>query len=354
MGKASRTKRERPVWSRDTTMTALVSRLANHEALVESYCPGGLMELDKAGSDRRPGQLGWPGWCWVPTAVSDQVAALRCDPSIDDQTRLGVGQVMSFVGAWRLGKGIYRVSPEFAGQLHATRLPDALPGDVLLQFPEWCVYIPMQPVPNVVGAYVRLDWDLETERPLLGLLFDIAPEDEAKKSILVNLDLFLDHDSLSSALSELIASPEGSSGGPEGVPVLAVAARPFVDVALYLCSLDADAVTRQNPAARPRHHARPAGQPSVWDVGYRVAELLRRPGVSKQASPGAERPSPAPHMRRAHWHTYLVGKGSRADPSTARRELRWVHPTLVGTGDRVPVVRHLRSHDRELTVGDSS
>jgi hypothetical protein len=260
---------------------------------------------------------------------------------------------MSFVGAWRLGKGIYRVSPEFAGQLHASRLPDALPGDVLLQFPEWCVYVPLQPVPNVVGAYIRLDWDVETERPLLGLLFDIAPEGEANKSILVNLDLFLDHDSLSSALSELIASPDGLPGGSDGVPALAVAARPFVDVALYLCSLDADAVTKQKPTATPRHHARPAGQPCVWDVGYRVAELLRRPRVAKQASAEAERPSPAPHMRRAHWHTYLVGKGSRADPSTARRELRWVHPTLVGTGDRVPVVRHLRkNNDRELTAGD--
>lgn len=341
MGKASRTKRERPSWGRDAEMTSLVSRLASHEALVESHCPGGLAELEKMRFGTRPGQQDWPAWCWVPTGISDSVVASLCRPGLDEQTRRGVGEVMGFVSAWRQGKGIYRLSPDFSGQLHSTILPDALPGEVLLQLPEWCVYVPLRAMAGVVGAYVRLDWDQQAKRPLLGILFDMAPDAGPDQSILVNLDVFLDHPSLSSALSELVANDLEARDQLGDVPTLAAAAWPFVDVALYLCSMDADAVAKQRPAAVPRRVPRPSEQPCVWDVGYRVADLLRRPGSTAAMQATAEHPSPTPHMRRAHWHTYLVGRGSRRDPSSARRELRWVHPTLVGAGERAPVVRHL-------------
>ncbi len=122
--------------------------------------------------------------------------------------------------------------------------------------------------------------------------------------------------------------------------------RPFVALALYLCSADADAVERGNNRAKPQRVPGPPAEPRVWDVGYRLADVLRRPGASHPAQGPGTGPSPSPHLRRAHWHTYLVGKGSRADPSAARRELRWVHPTLVGTGERTQVLRQ----PRERTV----
>ena len=324
-------------------MTTLVSRLRGHEALVEQQCPGALAELDQLRSAGRRKQGGWPEWCWLPTGLSDQVAARRCLPGLPEEVQLGLGEAMAFIGAWRQGKGIYRLSPQFAEQLHATSLPDALPGEVLLQFPEWCAYVALRPIAGVVGAYVRLDWDQAAKRPVLGLLFDISTDVEPEKSILVGLALPLDHSCLSSALSELLAEADGPPRDlPEGVPVLAKATRPFVDVALYLCSIEADVVTKSRGATRPQRASAPSREPSVWDVGYRVAELLRQGGGSQRAGALGSHASPTPHMRRAHWHTYLVGKGSRKDPSTARRELRWVHPTLVGAGDRVPVVRHIR------------
>jgi hypothetical protein len=267
----------------------------------------------------------------------------RCRPGVAEQVQLGIGEVMAFIGAWRQGKSIYRVSPEFAEQLHATSLPDALPGDVLLQLPEWCAYVALRPIPGVVGAYVRLDWDREASRPVLGLLFDMATEAEPEKGLLVSLDVPLDHPSLSSALSELLAEADGVPCDPSGgVPTLARAARPFVDLALYLCSMDADIVSKQRNGVRPHRASTPSPDPCVLDVGYRVADLLRGATSSDRVQALSSHSSPSPHMRRAHWHTYLVGKGSRRDPSTARRELRWVHPTLVGAGDLVPVVRHLR------------
>lgn len=342
MGKASRTKRDRPPWSRDREMTALVSRLRDQEAVVEQQCPGALAELEQLRSRHRSEQADWAGWCWLPTRVSHQVAMRRSRPGLAEHVQLGLGEAMSFIGAWRQGKGIYRVSPEFAEQLHATRLPDALPGEVLLQFPEWCAYLALRPIAGVMGAYVRLDWDQDARRPVLALLFDFATEAEPEQSILVNLDLPLDHPSLSSALAELLADTDSVPGDqPDGVPALATTVRPFIDVALYLCSIEADVMSAPSRTAKPHRASSPSPEPRVWDVGYRVADLLRRASVNQRPQALGSHASPSPHMRRAHWHTYLVGKGSRADPSTARRELRWVHPTLVGAGDRVAVVRHL-------------
>jgi hypothetical protein len=122
------------------------------------------------------------------------------------------------------------------------------------------------------------------------------------------------------------------------VATLARVARPFVDVALYLCSTGADVVASTG-VGKPRRAFAPAPGPRAWDVGYRVAALLTHHGDTRDRKASGRRPGPRPHLRRAHWHTYIVGKGSRADPSLARRVLRWVHPTLVGAGELEPVVR---------------
>ena len=343
MGKASRTKRDRPPWSRDPAMAALAARLRGHEAVVEEHCPGGVAELEELRANRRREPGAWPGWCWLPTGFSDELVKRRSPTGLSEQTQLGVGEAMAFVAAWRQGKGIYKVSPEFAEELHATSMPDALPSDVLLQFPEWCAYLALSPAPDLVGAYVRLDWDQDAERPALGLLFDIAPHAEPRSSVLVGFGVPLGQPSLSAALSELMAEGDEAAEDATGdVLNVAKAIRPFVELALYLCSVDADAVERRNKASKPQRSSGPPLEPRVWDVGYRVADLLRRPGGSHVAESPGSGPTLSPHLRRAHWHTYLLGKGSRADPSKARRELRWVHPTLVGTGDRTPVVRRVR------------
>ncbi|MCL6568684.1 MAG: hypothetical protein K6T35_07350, partial [Meiothermus silvanus] len=61
------------------------------------------------------------------------------------------------------------------------------------------------------------------------------------------------------------------------------------------------------------------------------------------ASEGDGSRSITPHVRRAHWHLYWTGEGSRKDPSKARPRVRWIEPTLVGAermeGEIAAVVR---------------
>ncbi|POP40631.1 hypothetical protein CHU32_26200 [Superficieibacter electus] len=48
---------------------------------------------------------------------------------------------LSVLGTWRYSKGIYTLHPALLHALTETTLSDALPVDVLLRLPEWCIYI---------------------------------------------------------------------------------------------------------------------------------------------------------------------------------------------------------------------
>lgn len=66
------------------------------------------------------------------------------------------GAVTAALGAWRMGKGIYRFDPDVYDALWATALAvdDPVPSTALLALPEWCVYIqaPRRPADRSPGG----------------------------------------------------------------------------------------------------------------------------------------------------------------------------------------------------------
>jgi hypothetical protein len=66
----------------------------------------------------------------------------------------------------------------------------------------------------------------------------------------------------------------------------------------------------------------PADKPATWDVGARIGAALRKASTTSEPG-GGTHAGPRPHIRRAHWHTFLVG----ADRQT--RRLRWLPPIPV-------------------------
>jgi hypothetical protein len=112
-----------------------------------------------------------------------------------------------------------------------------------------------------------------------------------------------------------------------------------LSLALYLCSTAAEIAGPGRPAnptpVRTRRRGErllPADGPRKWDVGVRLGAALRAAATAHEAQ-AAQRSSAEgrhvrPHVRRAHWHTYLCG--SRDAPI---RELRWLPPIPVAVED---------------------
>lgn len=116
---------------------------------------------------------------------------------------------------------------------------------------------------------------------------------------------------------------------------------------LYLCSENAN--VEKNPETektyRPGRIIRNRfSEIRKWDVGIRIGSNIRRYKAAvvqddekrKSEKEGAVRKRPRPHMRRAHWHRYMTGKG-RTVPV-----IKWIEPVFVLAHDSedMPVTIH--------------
>ena len=117
--------------------------------------------------------------------------------------------------------------------------------------------------------------------------------------------------------------------------------RPWLALLMYLCSQGADTEPEASGSARKTAGPKrdPASTVTRVDVGFRIGAALRQsraPNASPASSTGR---TVSPHLRRAHFHTFYSGAGSRADPSKRIVEMKWLPPIAVGVGEVSPVVR---------------
>lgn len=83
----------------------------------------------------------------------------------------------------------------------------------------------------------------------------------------------------------------------------------------------------------------PASGPTEWDVGTRIGAALRTAYQREQLG-GTAAPTGRhvrPHVRRAHWHTILLGPrlrdGELVPAEKRQRDLRWMPPIAVNVDD---------------------
>lgn len=147
------------------------------------------------------------------------------------------------------------------------------------------------------------------------------------------------------------AAARGNASGlpPEGY---ADAARgtfgPLLSLLLYLCADEAEIGDGRARPANPepkrtrRHGWRlfPADGPRTWDVGVRLGAALRRAREREDAeareAAAHGRARPRPHIRRAHWHTFLAGVGR------SERRLKWLPPIPVNLDDAAALPATIR------------
>lgn len=311
---------------------------------------------------------GWPEWCWVPNEVCWLWAFRSAFPGAGEATPASVdewmrtiereellerGMELSQVAAaanWRLTRGIYRFHPELRRALTQTPVEDVSP-EVLLRLPEWCVYVDLDggerfATSQTVGFYAYVDWR-PGKTPMLRLLTVDGSLSELQGFI---CELPLQHRTLAEAWSEMAKVAQGLEADAESKWRSAL--QIYLPLLVYLVSHEPDIGHRRDSERRPQRQrpARDAGGPNWWEVGYRVGAVLGRAPARGPASAvggtGSGR-SPAPHVRRGHYHLYWTGPG-RQEP-----QVRWLHPMLVGDRDGHELPPTIRRVDGQSGPGES-
>lgn len=354
----------------DTTPAAVQRPLAHLREVAQQY-PGLWPQLDRLRAQRGKGLPQWPDWCYLPLAGT--VAALTQGAPQPDLRPLGMAiGIVGALAAWRATQGIYRFDPTIFDAVWDTPLTGELPTALLYRLPEWCCYVPVDParllvpgLPQLQGFYVHLEWDANTHHTELRFVLDLADD------TLVPLPLHVQETggiagafarTLDVSGEQLVRHGEveyatqlwqQSAGTARDLAPYLV---PLVSLTLYLCSQASDLQEAQGQARRPTRpqptktkqgpRLFPPDKPTTWTVAYRLGAALRsaqQAAQDQRQEPEAHespRQPPRAHIRRAHWHTYWVGEGSRKEPSTAQVRVRWLPPIPVGLPEElIPTIR---------------
>jgi len=301
---------------------------------------------------------GWPAPIFLPLehagrATLAAIAASGQRPPSGPAELSPAACVTQCLATWRMTQGIYRIDPTLYEALIATPVTGDIPSDVLLYLPEWCVYIetPGMIVPTADGAdipvYGLWYWlDIIPARPVMILCIGIdigrPPPFPVQHVPLVGT---LEH-----ALDETVREWEsalirGNAKRPPPPAYREAAARflpPALSLILYLCSRSVEIAGAAGGPANPtpqktRRGMRifPANGPRQWEVGVRLGAALRTAYAREsEGGNGHSVYNLRPHIRGAHWHTYLLGpRAPRENAAPQRRELRWLPPIPVAIED---------------------
>jgi len=340
----------------------LEQRLSAHLKAVRAVYPDTLKWMLRHHAQGRKAKA-WPDSTFVPG--QDLMDALRREPGNrpPDAAVSDFGRLL-LLGSWRAGRGLYRVDETLLAALWDTQDIGAVPVDVLSRLPEYTVYVPtpgldMLGTEPLNGFYATLDDSRSGGQsgrwsggglPVLHLLLDSAGE------ALLHLPLMLQGHSVKDALDSMFGADNARL-----LPThLAETYTRCLNVLLYLCSATGAADLSKNgvPATPQKPQISrvkggdtlfPPDRLSVWDVGIRMGQALRQ--APETGTPGdadhqdASKPTltqKRPHLRRAHWHTYLTGP--RSGPQ--HRLLKWLPPITVNFDletddpDTLPMVVH--------------
>lgn len=281
------------------------------------------------------------------------------------------------LGRWRATKGVYLFDPDLQEELSGTRL-DRIPSDVLFHLPEPAPLVllgkpypfrVLDPTDESKSISILIHGFILTE----GLSYYHNPPEKYSLVLLLLFTTLGEGGGLSVVPTSLVwrsgqtleegfrksfekpvdlpffdgLSPNQKTRILESYVESQVQLHSLLlNLALYLAQERPDfgGVSPRTPRSvlpegQKFHPSRLPDYPVVIPTGWRWGAAVRKARLVYQqqwqeASPDEEEALPsgkrvAPHVRRAHWHLYWTGKGSRKDPSKAIPRVRWVPATIV-------------------------
>lgn len=273
-----------------------------------------------------------------------------------DKDRTFQPALLGALVAWRPTQGIYRYHSTLYEALIDTDLQGDVPSSSLLRMPGWAVFIETPPSENMLlpilgfWAYLsRLGKQNELELVALcrpGAEYHGADIDPARDLLTFSLPIG-NHpvSDLTRMMFERRARDEGREYAvhDDTKAVIDHVVSAMLSLLLYLCSEQPDISGWTPPVPKPKFFGTKrrwlaAKETSQWDVGLRIGaalDLSTKRMHEESASEGGT--IVRPHVRRAHWHSYWIGKRGEQTVS-----LRWLPPIPVNVNEMesLPAVIH--------------
>lgn len=304
-------------------------------------------------SEKKP----WPAWCYAPTALAYALSGPDAH---------GMAAKIAALAAWRMTKIILRFDPTLKEALMGTELNGAIPVEVMNRLPGWCVYVELDGLATFRGpAHGVWCWiepaSYTDPKPLyLMLLLNTASDADTMgdEDSMLSLALRLEGDSLLSS----VRAAMGEAVETWVVEELGSIVEPIVSMLLYVCSAGSE-LSREGvpgwptlplPVRTRRHGERlyPAQKHTTWDAGVRLGAAIRAAqATASHAGSGEGRTGPIAHLRRPHWHTYVLGPREVA-LKARQRDVRWMPPIAVGVDDLAAVPPVVRTVPNPLPNGN--
>ena len=281
-----------------------------------------------------------PQWCYLPLALVGaglgESLAIDTNPALVSPAAI----LAAVAGAWVPGRIAVRFDDDLAAALMATPLESTIPIDAFQRLPAWGLYVDC-PLGRASGFFVSLDagrLEVPGREPMADIdeLFIVVVKDRgaggARHALTtVRLragttlaDSIADQERQAAPVgSGSIETPEDQWAEEVGMPRAAALGR-ILSLVLYLCSSESDTTKRSVPPAGARRRGMAAV--TVVSAGFRMGAALRGVAGGGGSSDDLTGRRTAPHLRRAHWHSYWCGSEARGD---RRLELRWVPPVPV-------------------------
>jgi len=320
-------------------------------------------------------QVNIPDFVHIPMVIwnaflfqGDQGLAFRKKESHAVNTML----MVSALGSWRLTQGIYRFDFDLGQSLIDTPWQGKIAWEQLMQLPEWCIYIEdpgytatedkklfvFETATQVHGYFVQLDCDLFQNIPMLRIVVHLGKSfmpvciplgDWTLNEAMEKFET-IQHEQMMGTYSRLIEDYHTESSNTRRVM------ERVLSLTYYICSQYAELGNgSQKPKrAQPVKTKKgmtyfPPDKPKVWDVGAKLGRALRAAKEREQQeqreyeqSGDKLRNRPRPHIRRAHWHTFLSGPRTEQQ----KRMVKWIPPTGVNLdyGEVIPTIYPIKEN----------
>jgi len=296
--------------------------------------PNAWSQLDELRRDRGTDIPNWPDWCFCP--MSAWYAVVSSELQVKQVSQLYIADVakLAALGAWRYTQSIYRFDNAVYQSLIETVPRGAIPADVIYRIPEWCVYIETPGMQwmsrNLAGFFAHLEYDVNTERHELRLLLDT---DDELIPIVLHLGAWTITEAIDRSLSETVKQAKTAgvafNKSDDLVMQMSESVYSLISLLLYVCSDGVEYNDDQRPSKAKAKRTKkgwrlfPAAKPRYWDLGKKTGDLIRA-GHS-----GGGSGKKAPHIRRAHWHSFWLGSGDEK-----KITIKWLPPIPVASDNK--------------------